>query len=168
MRTLLTLAAILSAFSIFVIQTPQASAARVVYVDVRMSTAQKNAWGIKSAVDFVDRYTGSDMSFHACRSGYKCIIIQRKTERQEWAAVTHGASETFSASTRTTINLNPQRDYYSWSANRSIVVHELGHANGIFKHTGCTTAMYSGVFCSNGSLPPLGFNQTQKARLKAN
>jgi hypothetical protein len=169
-RVLVTIATVLCAVSLFAASAqPVAAASRVVYVDVRMTATQKQNWGVVSAVDFVDRYTGSNMSFHACRSGYKCIIIQKKFERKEWAAVTHGASETFSASTRTYINLNPQRDYYSWSANRSIVAHEVAHANGVFKHSStCNNIMYGGVFCPNGSLPPLSFTLSQKNRLKAN
>lgn len=142
---------------------PSASAAAatpIVWVDSQVSST----WPVSYSVGVVDAQTYTDMQFGPCRTGVKCIIIREKTIYSAWAAVTYGVG-----TSRVTIYLNPQRRWYSWYAKRSIVTHELGHANGITWHNPyCTSIMYGRVFCPNGSLPPYRWTATELTALRRN
>lgn len=144
---------------------PTASAATaIVYVDSQANSV----WPVSASVTWVDYYTGSDMRFGACRTGYKCIKVREKTVSSSYSAITYG--DVTCKTCVVTIYLNPQRRYtYGYYTKRSIVDHELGHANGITWHNSyCTSRMYVRVFCPNGSLPPRKFTTSEKARLSAN
>ena len=153
--------------------SPSSAVTKIVYVDIKPGALKY--WPSKSAVEFVDLYTGSDMRYGACRSGYKCITIRERTfntsaYRSSWSAVTYGAN-----TSRVEISVNGNRRYapynYNTATKKSIIAHELGHANGLYSHSSsCTNIMYARVFCneSRRTLPPLKFLAADKARLKAN
>lgn len=144
----------------------QAATSRIVMVQV---SGVPSSWPVTSALDWVDQYTGSDMRYGACVTGRKCIVIRYATIRSAWAAVTYGALSYYSSGNRVTIYLNPQRNGYSWTAKRRIIIHELGHANGLTYHSAyCSNIMWPGVKCNNGTYPPLRFTDWAKARLRAN
>lgn len=148
---------------ILAVPSPAQAATRVVYVDSYTS----RTWPVSASVNWVDYYTGSDMQWGRCRSGYKCIRIREKTIRSSWAAVTYG--DVTCRTCTVTIYLNPQRRWYGYYTKRSIIDHELGHANGVTWHsTSCISVMYYRVFCYNGSLPPRRFTAPQRDRLRVN
>jgi hypothetical protein len=120
-----------------------------------------SAWPVGAAVTTVDHYTSSVARYGSCRTGARCVTILERTIRSDWAAVTRGAG-----TARVTIYLNPQRRYYSWYTRRSIVLHELGHAYGIYLHNStCVSVMYGYVFCPGGALPPYRFTAYQRGVL---
>lgn len=152
-----TIAALIAASGLTLVQAAPAQAATVVYVENHASTYY---WPVGTAEAFVDQYTGSVIVFGACRSGYRCVKIYERTVRSSWAAVTYNWSW------GSQIYLNPQRRWYSWYAKRSIVTHEMGHAFGLLGHNPyCATVMYGGVFCPNGKLPPYYFSPWERSVL---
>lgn len=143
---------------------PAQATSRTVYVNWYGS----NTWPVGYSVGFVDQYTGSTFRWGSCHTGYKCVTIRERTVNSSWAAVTYGAVGSYSAGTRVTIYLNPQRRYYSWYKKRSIVTHELGHAMGITWHSAyCSNVMYRYVTCG-GRLPTYRFAAPQRSRLYVN
>lgn len=154
--------AVLMAAGILSVPSPGHAAARPVYVQ---TYSVPSSWPVTSSVDWVDRYTGTNMIRGTCRSGYKCIKIRYKTINNSWSAITYG--DVTCRSCTITIYLNPKRSHYHYYTKRSIIDHELGHANGITWHnTRCTSRMYHRVFCPNGSRPPRVFTASEKARLR--
>lgn len=143
--------------------TQAVSTPRKVYVE---TYGVPSSWQVTQAMNWVDGYTKTDMVRARCVSGYKCIKIRYVTVRSEWAAVTYG-NVTCSSCT-ITIKLNPQRSRYSSAVKRTIVEHEIAHANGITWHNNgrCDNRMYWQVFCSNGKVPPRAFTAKDKARLR--
>lgn len=150
--------------SVFAVPNQAPAATRVVYVQ---TFGVPTSWPVNSSLTWVDSYTGSDMVRARCRAGYKCISIRYATIRSEWAAVTMG--DVTCRSCAITIYLNPQRNGYGYYTKRSILDHELGHANGVTWHdTSCISRMYYRVFCPNGSLPPRRFTPSERERLRVN
>lgn len=151
-RILVALAALVAGLAV----TSPAHAAGVVYLENRASTS----WPVGAAESFVDTYTGTTMVFGTCRAGYRCVRVYERTISSSYAAITYNWSW------GSQIYLNPQRRWYSWSAKRSIVAHELGHAFGLWGHNPyCTTVMYGRVFCPNGSVLPLRFSAGERTVL---
>lgn len=158
LKTTLTLGIVPVLAATLLFTSTPAQAASTVYIEVHASTV----WPITDAIRFVDNYTASTAYLGACRAGYRCIKVYEKTINTSWSAVTYPGNPT------TTIYLNPTRRTYSWSARRSIVTHELGHAYGITYHSAyCTNVMYANVRCPSGSLPTYRFTDPQRVILKA-
>ncbi len=127
---------------------------QTVWIDVRVNSA----WPVRRAVGFVDRYTGSQARFGRCHAGSRCIVIRESWRMpSQWGAVTRPGYP------KTTLTLNPHRRWTSWSQRLHILVHELGHAYGLYTHPrSCTSIMYHNVHCRNGRLAPLLFTTAQR------
>lgn len=162
------IAAVMAGAATLAVPSNAEAAARPVYVDI---SGVPSSWATHSAVDWVDQYTGTNMVYGKCHSGYKCIRLRYKTIKSSWAAVTQwGAGGSITCKSCTlTIYLNPQRNGYSSTVKRRIIEHELGHANGIgYESKVCTNVMYGRMFCSNGKLPSHRFTDPQKSILRKN
>ena len=138
----------------------QADVRGTIWVDARVS----GAWPIASAVRYVEPYTGTTMRLGPCHTGTKCIVIrERASLPAAWGAVTYIGYPL------TTIALNPRRRGVSAAQRYHIVVHELGHANGIMTHArSCTSIMYYNVHCPSGQLAPMRFSAAELATLRGN
>jgi hypothetical protein len=158
---MLAAAAVLGVGSITVVDPAPAQAAakrQVVWVDVKVN----QAWPVSRAVAFVDKYTGSVMRFGKCRAGARCIVI-----REDWHLPSLWAGVTYPGSPRATIKLNPTRRKISWAQRYDTIVHELGHASGVYTHnSSCSSVMYFAVTCPNGHVPSVAFSKGEKATLR--
>jgi hypothetical protein len=141
-------------------RTARLLSSKVVYVEEHVGARYDSA--LRSALPFVDRYTGSAMRFGKCRSGYRCIRVIQSN-----ATHGHGAWTTSTNSRRTsTIRLSSALGRRNWSTRRSIIAHELGHANGITGHNArCTSLMWSDYTCRGRRLPPRTFTPAERAKL---
>jgi hypothetical protein len=126
---------------------------KVVWVDAKVS----KAWPVRAALKQVDKYTGTKFKIGKCRTGAECITIREKREKASWAGVTYVAG------TKSKILLNPSQRHKSYQVKRAILVHELGHARGVYKHThSCTSVMYYSTHCPGGSVSPMTFTKAEK------
>jgi hypothetical protein len=142
------------------VPNPAQAAAGVVYVDV----AVNQAWPVSRAVAYVDTFTRSTMRFGQCRNGSRCIAI-----RENWSINPSWGAVTYPGSPRTTMQLNPYRRTTSYDQRLHILVHELGHANGVYEHTAtCASIMYFNVQCPGGRFAPLTFTAAERVILAAN
>lgn len=148
------------AFAVATSPTPaQAASSKIVWVDV--STSKK--WPTSKAIRIVDKYTGTTMKLGKCHTGAKCIVIRESGKLpRSWGAATYPGA-------KTKLLLNKNRRSVSYAQRLHILVHELGHANGIYTHTRtCVSVMYSNVRCPSGRLAPLTFTAAERRTLRAN
>jgi hypothetical protein len=132
----------------------------VVFVDVDADSA----WPVPQAISYVDTFTGSTMRLGQCRNGYACIAI-----REDWGINPAWGAVTYPSSPRTDMRLNPYRRTSSYDQRLHILVHELGHANGVNEHTTtCTSIMYFNVQCPDGEIAPLTFTAAERVLLATN
>ena len=92
----------------------------VVYVEDHTGSA----WPVHSTTYWADYLSGASVHYGGCRSAYRCIKVYEKTIRSSWAAVTYVDWSTG----RTTIYVNPTRNWYSYAKRNNIIHHEMGHA----------------------------------------
>jgi hypothetical protein len=135
-----------------------AAAPRTVWVDVRAN----GAWPVRQAAAYVDRYTGTTMRFGACRKGSPCVRIRENGDMPRlWAAVTYVGTNP------TNIQLNPGRRRSSYTQRLDTIVHELGHAFGIYTHnSSCGSVMYYSLACPNGRDSTLNFSASERTTLR--
>jgi hypothetical protein len=144
------------------VATRAAKPTRTVWVDAKVS----RRWHVRSAVAFVDHYTGTKLRLGKCHKGAECIRIREKGNMDGGVAgLTYvGGSPT------TTIHLNARnRDWMSWGQRYNTVIHELGHARGIYTHDRrCNSVMYSSTNCDGGTgrLTPRTFTAAEKKILR--
>lgn len=132
---------------------------KVVFVEDRVPARFDSA--LRSAVAFVDRYTGSDMRIGKCRKGYRCIrvVVSKATNG-------HGAWTSWTKAREVSeIRLSPALARKGWYTRRSIIDHELGHANGAEHNAKCTSRMWANYTCRNKRLPPRTFTTAERAKL---
>jgi hypothetical protein len=136
-----------------VAQTP-----RTVWIDAAVS----RAWPVSATVRDIDRYTGTVARLGRCHAGSYCVVIREsRTLPMAWPAATYPAGS------KSTITLNARRTIASSRDRYHILVHELGHAFGIYNHDPrCTTAMFSYVRCPGGGFAPNSFSSAQRAILR--
>jgi len=132
---------------------------KVVYVEEHVGARFDSA--LRGSVAFVDRYTGSDMRLGKCRKGYRCIrVIQSNATRG------HGAWTSWTRARKVSvIRLSSTLAGKGWHTRRSIIDHELGHANGVGHNAKCTSRMWPHYRCRNGILPPRTFTKAERAKL---
>lgn len=154
------LVTVLTAAIVGVVPNPAQAAGGVVYVDVDVD----EAWPVSRAVTYVDALTRSTMRVGECRNGYTCVAIRENWDiNPAWGAVTYPSSP------RTDLQLNPYRRTASYDQRLHILVHELGHANGVYEHTAtCTSIMYFNVQCPDGHVAPLTFTAAERVILAMN
>jgi hypothetical protein len=133
-----------------------------VWVDAKVS----RRWHVGSAVAFVDRYTGTKLRLGKCHTGAECIRI-----REKWNMDGGVAGLTYvGGSPTTTIHLNARnRDWMTWGQRYNTVIHELGHARGVYAHDRrCNSVMYSSTNCNKGTgrLTPRTFTAAEKKILR--
>ena len=135
-----------------------AAAPRTVWVDVRVN----GAWPVRQAAGYVDRYTGTTIRFGACRTGVPCVRIRENgAMRRSWAAVTYVGTNP------TNIQLNTSRRGSTYTQRLDTVVHELGHAFGIYSHNkSCGSVMYYSLACPDGRNSTLAFSVAERATLR--
>jgi hypothetical protein len=131
----------------------------VVYVEEHVGSRFDSA--LRQSVSFVDRYTGSDMRFGKCRTGYRCIrVVESNATRG------HGAWTSWTRARKVSeIRLSSTLARKGWHTRRSIIDHELGHANGAGHSATCTSRMWPHYRCRNGLLPPRTFSKAERAKL---
>lgn len=137
--------------------------------------ASSSYWPINYTQNWVDQYTGSDLTYGTCPStytGYKCIRVYERYYSKSYSGWTCLPNQwckiTNDTRSYTRIYLNQYRRSYSWYARRNIATHELFHGitgNG-YHSAYCTNVMYGSVFCSNGSLPAYRFTDYAKSVLR--
>jgi hypothetical protein len=135
-----------------------AAAPRTVWVDIHVN----GAWPVRQAAQYVDRYTGTTVRFGACRKGAPCVRIRENGKLPpSWAAVTYvGANPT-------NIQLSSSRRGSSYTQRLDTVVHELGHAFGVYTHNkSCGSIMYYSLACPNGRNSTLAFSAAERATLR--
>jgi hypothetical protein len=132
-------------------------------VDARVSSL----WHVSSAVRFVDGYTGSRLRFGKCHTGAECIVI-----REKWNMNSRVAGLTYvGGGPTTTIHLNGTKRWMSLGQRRNTMIHELGHARGIYTHDHrCISVMYESTNCNRGSgrVAPRVFTAAEKKILRRN
>ncbi|BEL04162.1 hypothetical protein Q0Z83_023530 [Actinoplanes sichuanensis] len=138
---------------------PRLLGTSVVYVEEHVGSRFDSA--LRSSIAFVDRYTTSDMRLGRCRTGYRCIrIVESNATRG------HGAWTSWTDGRRTSeIRLSATLARKSWHTRRSILDHELGHANGARHNTKCTSRMWPDYRCGNGRLPARTFTKVERQAL---
>ena len=155
---LLAAFAIATAASLVVTEPAQAASTPVIWVDVRVNSA----WPVSRAVTYVDSYTGSRMRYGTCRAGARCIVI-----REDGSLPSSYAAVTSVGYPVTRIRLNSHRRWYPYAQRLHTVVHELGHARGLYTHNPrCTSVMYYKMRCPDGRLAPLAFTSAERATLR--
>jgi hypothetical protein len=146
---------------VWVAQKPAAAAAaapkRIVWVDAKAS----KVWHVGSAVAFLNKYTGAKLKRGNCHKGAECIVI-----REKWNMDPRVAGMTYvNGGTTTTIHLNGTKRRMSWGQRRNTLIHELGHARGIYTHDHtCVSVMYESTNCNHGTgrVAPLRFTRAEK------
>jgi hypothetical protein len=138
---------------------PRQPRSSVVYVEEHVGARFDSA--LRSSITFVDRYTGSDMRLGRCRTGYRCIrVVESNATRG------HGGWTTSTAGRATSeIRLSATLARKNWNTRRSIIDHELGHANGARHNPKCTSRMWPDYRCRNGRLPARTFTRAERAVL---
>lgn len=139
-----------------------APATPTVWVDAKVN----QLWPVRRAVAFVDRYTGTKLRLGKCRQGAECIVI-----REKWNMDGGVAGLTYVGGGRTTpIQLNARNGgWMTWGQRYHTVIHELGHARGIYTHDHrCTSVMYESTNCNRGTgrLTPRAFTAVEKKILR--
>jgi hypothetical protein len=132
---------------------------KIVYVEEHVGSRFDSA--LRGSVSFVDRYTGSDMRMGKCRTGYRCIRVVESSATHGYAAWTSWTR----ARKISEIRLSPTLARKGWYTRRSIIDHELGHANGVGHNAKCTSRMWPHYRCRNGLLPPRTFTKVERAKL---
>ncbi|HWS35851.1 MAG TPA: hypothetical protein VN408_24310 [Actinoplanes sp.] len=169
LRVSLTLA--LATMPVAVIATPAAAAdsvwstpprlrgTAVVYVEEHVGARFDSA--LRSSIAFVDRYTGSDMRLGRCRAGYRCIrVVESNATRG------HGGWTAWTAGRKTSeIRLSATLARKRWHTRRSIIDHELGHANGAGHNARCTSRMWHDYRCRDNRLPARTFTKSERLAL---
>src|SRR4051794_29122411 len=145
--------------SLCVIADPAwAAAPRTVWVDARAN----GAWPVRQAAAYVDRYTGTTMRFGACRRGSPCVRI-----RESWGLPPLWAAVTYVGTDPTNVLLNPSRRRSSYTQRFDTIVHELGHAFGIYRHnSSCGSVMYYRLACPDGRDSTLNFSASERTMLR--
>jgi hypothetical protein len=117
---------------------------------------------VSATVRDIDRYTGSVVRFGRCHAGSACIVIRESRSLPlAWPAATYVDGS------RSTIKINARRHITSAAERYHILLHELGHAFGIYTHDRrCVTTMYSYVRCPSGRVAPNTFSSTQRTILR--
>ncbi|WP_157751365.1 hypothetical protein [Actinoplanes derwentensis] len=139
--------------------TPSLLGTPVVYVEEHVGARFDSA--LRSSISFVDRYTGSDMRLGRCRTGYRCIRVVESNATQGYGAWT---SWTFGRKT-SKIRLSGALSRKGWYTRRSIIDHELGHANGAPHNSRCTSRMWPDDRCRNNRLPARTFTKAERVKL---
>jgi len=131
---------------------------RTVWVDASVS----RSWPVAATVRDIDRYTGTVARLGRCHTGSACVVIREsRTLPLAWPAATYPAGS------KSTIKLNARRTISSSRDRYHILLHELGHAFGIYTHDRtCTSAMYSYVRCPGNRYAPNSFTSAQRAILR--
>ncbi len=140
-------------------RSPSLLGSKVVYVEDRVGARFDSA--LRSAIPFVDRYTGSDMRLGKCRKGYRCIRVVESN-----ATHGHGAWTSWTRARRTSeIRLSSSVARKGWYTRRFVIEHELGHANGAGHNPRCTSRMWHRYTCADGRIPPRNFTADERAKL---
>lgn len=122
---------------------PAAAAAakpRVVWVYVQNKATATRYWPIHRALQFVDKYTGSQFKYGKCHANAKCITIKEDWKlaplyagmtnfRGPYVQLRNGETDW-----STTIQLQPRQRYANWWLRYDTMIHELGHSMGIYTH----------------------------------
>jgi hypothetical protein len=154
-------ALVLSAATTLVSASPaNAANSSTIWVDVRVSSV----WPVTRAVSLVDSYTGTTMRYGSCRAGARCLVIREDRGLPwQWAAATYPGSPV------TRIKLNPSRRGSPYAQRLHTLLHELGHARGLYAHNSrCTSVMYYSMRCPNGNLAPNTFTSSERRTLRRN
>jgi hypothetical protein len=132
--------------------------ARTVWIDASVG----RSWPVAATVRDIDRYTGTVARLGRCHAGSACVVIREsRTLPLAWPAATYPAGS------KSTIKLNARRTISSSRDRYHILLHELGHAFGIYTHDRtCTSAMYSYVRCPGNRYAPNSFTSAQRAILR--
>ncbi|GID60093.1 hypothetical protein [Actinoplanes couchii] len=139
--------------------TPRLLGTPIVYVEEHVGARFDSA--LRSSISFVDRYTGSDMRLGRCRTGSRCIRVIRSN-----ATHGYGAWTSWTPGRKTTvIRLSATLARKNWHTRRSIIDHELGHANGARHNSRCTSRMWPDYRCRNKQLPARTFTKSERAML---
>ncbi len=119
-----------------------ASGQRVVYVDSQIS----RVYSPVQAMNYVDYYSGVNLVWGKCRSGYGCVTIREgRLSNPYWVGVTN-----FRGNGRWEIKLAYRSRNMTWRQRHNLLIHELGHANGIYRHNpSCRSAMYFSTGCAS-------------------
>jgi len=89
------------------------------------------SWRVGTAVDWVDRYTTSDMRMVGRCSGraYRCITVKTGKVNGDLVGWSQGSTITIDVKKA---NSKRYRVYYRWDKNRTwLLTHELGHQFGL-------------------------------------
>jgi hypothetical protein len=138
-----------------------ATRARTVWVDAR---GVSSVWHVSAAAAFVDRYTGTRLRLGTCRQGAECIVI-----REKWNMAPDVAGLTYVGGSPTTIHLNGTKRGMGWGQRYNTMIHELGHARGIYTHDDrCNSVMYRSTNCNDGvgRVAPRIFTAAEKRILR--
>jgi hypothetical protein len=140
MRNLLMVLPLLVGAGVAVDSQPAAAAVkpRVVWVNVQKGATKH--WPIHKALQFVDKYTGTQFKYGKCRANAKCITI-----KEDWKlAPGYAGMANFTGpyvqlrngqtDWSVVIQLQPRQRYTAWMMRYDTVIHELGHAMGIYSH----------------------------------
>jgi hypothetical protein len=138
----------------------------VVYLSV---SGVSSAWPVAQAAAYVNRYTRSRLVFGPCRDWAPCVTMSEAGDLGIARATavtypTYGSAAQGARAFRTTIQLTPGGGRLSGPARLRTVVHELGHASGLWDHNPrCVSVMYYTSAC-----PVLRFSPAERAILRRN
>lgn len=95
-------------------------------------------WPVHTTTYWADSLSGASVRYGYCRTWARCIRVYERTIRSIWAAVTYVDWTTG----RTTIYVNPQRNWYPWAKRNAIIHHEMGHAFCLLHVSNSNNLMY--------------------------
>jgi hypothetical protein len=138
----------------------------VVYIS---TPAVSSAWPVSQAIAFMNRYTNSKLVRGRCQAGAPCVTISEKQDlgipnADALTYPTYGSVRQGERAFRTSIVLGFRGRRLSPQLRLHTLVHELGHAFGIWQHNSrCTSVMYAWSTCG-----PIRFNAYELAILRTN
>lgn len=141
----------------WVIPTKSVTSARGTIVEVVNHLPR--SWPVSNAVNWVDKYTASDMLIvkRCTGHGRRCITIK--------PGYVAGGPFGWSSNGKTiTIDIKDaaRTRAYGYYTRLYLLDHELGHMFGLHHSTSCSSRMYKYARCRWGGVPPRSFTKYER------
>jgi hypothetical protein len=162
----LLVAVALAAGVVGLMPSPAYAARPVVYVSTPIVSP---VWPVSQAIAFMNRYTGSKLVRGRCQAAAPCVTISEKWDlgvpnADAGTYPTSGSASQGQRAFRTSVVLGIRARRLSSQARLHMLVHELGHAFGIWQHNNACTS----VMCPWTNGGPMRFNAYEQGILRRN
>jgi hypothetical protein len=166
------LATLIALTSLFVMPTAaEAKTARVGWNGrvVEIVSNLPASWSVKSAMNDIDWYTGSDLRLvKKCSGKNRCIMIVKGSVAGAPVGWVYTCRSTAKLCTiKIDVNkaaLSRYKKWYGMSTKRYLIRHELGHMMGLHDRKACDSTMNPYVRC-RGHVPPNTFAKSERSVL---